>query len=211
MQENALALLPIFTYGQPVLRKRAKPIKQVTDELKKFVDDMFETMDHAKGVGLAANQVGSLDRVIVIDISDANNNEHDGVGEAADTVPPEKRSAALQRFALLNPEIVSSSGSWKMEEGCLSIPEIREEVERPETISVRFKSLDGQEQQLETDGFLARVLLHEIDHLNGVLFIDRLGTVKRKLLRGRLNKIQRGEVMPNYPIVSAENVDVPAK
>ncbi|MBI5473701.1 MAG: peptide deformylase [Ignavibacteriae bacterium] len=206
-----MALLPIYTYGQPVLRKRAKPVKQVTDELKKFVDDMFETMDHAKGVGLAANQVGSLDRVIVIDVTDVNDKPHEGVGEAADRVPAEKQATGPQRFALINPEIIASSGSWKMEEGCLSIPEIRDEVERPEIVRVRFKDVEGRDQEFETDGFLARVLQHEIDHLNGVLFIDRLGMVKQKLLRGRLNKIQRGEVIPNYPIAIAESIDVSTK
>ncbi len=156
-----------------MLRKRAKPIKQVTDELKKFVDDMFETMDHAKGVGLAANQVGSLDRVIVIDISDANNNEHDGVGEAADTVPPEKRSAALQRFALLNPEIVSSSGSWKMEEGCLSVPGKYGFVERFTDIKLAGLDKRGRSLRVKAWGFLAHVFQHEVDHLDGKLFLDK--------------------------------------
>ncbi len=195
-----MAILPIYTYGQPVLRKRARPIKQVTDELKKFVADMFETMHHASGIGLAANQVGALERVIVVDISDVDDKPHEGVGEAATaaSLSPEQP----KQLVLLNPEVVSSSGSWKMEEGCLSIPDIRDEVTRAETIRVRYRDLDFREQELDADGLLGRVILHEIDHLNGVLFIDHLGAVKQKLLRGRLNKIVRGEVETKYPIVS---------
>lgn len=205
-----MAILPIHIYGHPVLRKKAKPVKQVDERLVQFVDDMFETMRRANGIGLAATQVGSLDRVIVIDISDVEEKKHEGVGEAADTtpdtVPPE-----LRTLVLLNPEVVSSQGSWKMEEGCLSIPEIRDEVERAETIRVRYKDLELHTQEIEASGLLARVLLHEIDHLNGVLFVDRLGTVKRKLLRGRLNKIEKGQFEVGYPIVTAEEVAAPAK
>ena len=205
-----MAILPIYTYGQPVLRKRAKPVKKVDDELKKFAADMFETMHHASGIGLAANQVGSLDRVIVVDISDVDDKPHEGVGEAAEEKDISPKDE-VKKLVLLNPEVVSSESSWKMEEGCLSIPEIRDEVERAETVRVKYKDLDLNDQEIEASGLLGRVLLHEIDHLNGVLFIDRLGTVKRKLLRGRLNKIQRGEVETMYPIVSNENIEVSAK
>lgn len=208
-----MAILPIYTYGQPVLRKRAKPLRTVTDELKQFVDDMFETMYHASGIGLAANQVGSLERVIVVDISDVEDKPHEGVGEAADKMERKKggmseRTPSVEKLVLLNPEVVESSGAWKMEEGCLSIPDIRDEVERAETIRVKFKDLAFNDQEIVADGLLARVLLHEIDHLNGVLFIDRLGAVKRKLLRGRLNKIERGEVETKYPIVRNDGVMV---
>lgn len=195
-----MAILPIYTYGQSVLRKRAKPVKQVTRELKNFVDDMIETMHHANGIGLAANQVGSLERIIVVDISDVDDKPHEGVGEAANaaTLSPEQP----KKLVLLNPEILSSAGSWKMEEGCLSIPDIRDEVERAETIRVRYRDLEFRERELDADGLLGRVILHEIDHLNGILFIDHLGAMKQKLLRGRLNKIQRGEVETKYPIVN---------
>jgi len=104
---------------------------------------------------------------------------------------------------LLNPVVVSEEGSMAVEEGCLSIPDIREEVERPERVLIRFKDLDFSDREIECDGILGRVLQHEIDHLNGVLFIDRISAEKRKLLRGRLNKIQRGEVEVSYPIVGA--------
>jgi len=205
-----LAILPIYTYGQPVLQKRAKPVKKVDDELKKFVEDMFETMHHASGIGLAANQVGSLDRVIVVDISDVDDKPHEGVGEAAEEKDISPKDE-VKKLVLLNPEVVSSERSWKMEEGCLSIPEIRDEVERAETVRVKYKDLDLNDQEIEASGLLGRVLLHEIDHLNGVLFVDRLGVVKRKLLRGRLNKIQRGEIVTKYAIVSNENIEVSVK
>lgn len=180
-----MAILPIYTYGQPVLRKKAKPVLKVDDKLVKFVQDMFETMHTAHGIGLAANQVGSLHRVIVVDVSDMGD-------EYIDAKP----------MVLLNPEIVSEEGSWAMEEGCLSIPDIRDEVERAETIRVRYKDLEFKDHQLTASGLLGRVLLHEIDHLNGVLFIDHIGKIKRKLLTGRLNKIRRGEVDIEYPIVA---------
>lgn len=205
-----MAILPIFTYGQPVLRKRAKPVKKVDEELKQFIESMFETMHHANGIGLAANQVGSLDRVIVIDVSDIDDQKHEGVGEAADTIEPKKRLAEAKALVLINPEVVFSDGAWKMEEGCLSIPEIRDEVERPENIRVKFHDLNMQDREIEASDLLGRVILHEIDHLNGILFIDRLGTVKRKLLRGRLNKIQKGQVQVNYPVSTAEDIETPA-
>ena len=179
-----MSVLPIYIYGQPALRKKARPIKQIDDELVKLVDDMFETVRKANGVGLAANQVGSLRRVIVVDISET---------EEGESQPP---------IVLFNPEIVEDSGAWVMEEGCLSIPEIRDEVERPEHIRVKYMDRDFQERELSASGMLARVLQHEIDHLNGVLFIDHLGAVKKKFLKGRLNKIQRGEVEVTYPIVT---------
>ncbi len=194
-----MAILPIYIYGQAVLRKRAKPVRTVDDDLRKFVDDMFETMHHASGIGLAANQVGSLERIIVVDISDVDEKHHEGVGEAADRV--QKNHEGVEKLVLINPEVIESSGAWKMEEGCLSIPDIRDEVERAETIRVRYKDLDFNDQEVRASGLLGRVLLHEIDHLNGVLFIDRVGEVKRKLMRGRLNKLERGEVETQYPIV----------
>jgi peptide deformylase len=171
-------------YGQSVLRKKAKPVRSHDDELIKFVDDMFETMRKAGGIGLAANQVGVFQRVIVVDVSEME--------ETKDQVP----------IALINPEVLSEEGEYTMEEGCLSIPEVREEVDRPEVIRVTYKDLEFKDQELVASGLVARVILHEIDHLNGVLFIDYLDPAKKKLLRGRLNKIQRGELEVSYPIVS---------
>jgi peptide deformylase len=179
-----LSVLPVYIYDDPVLRKKAKAIRGADENITTLARDMFETMHKAGGVGLAANQVGSLHRIIVVDIS---------VMEETKEVAP---------IALLNPEVVQEDGLWLIEEGCLSIPGIREEVERAEKIRVRYRDLQFRDQLLEADGLMARVILHEIDHLNGVLFIDHIGAVRRKLLRGRLNTLRRGEVEVDYPIVS---------
>ena len=180
-----MAFLPIYLIDHAVLRKKARTVKAADPGLTQLAADMVETMHNANGIGLAANQVGSLQRIIVVDISGT---------EETPTTPP---------MAMLNPEIISSEGSVVMEEGCLSIPEVRDEVERPERITLRYRDLEFREQELTADGILARVIQHEIDHLDGVLFIDRIGAVRRKLLRGRLNKIIKGEIEVDYPIVSS--------
>ncbi len=193
-----MAILPIYTYNQPVLRKKAKPVKSVDEEFIRFVEDMFETMHTANGIGLAANQVGSLRRVIVVDITDVMKEKEGSGGENGEDIPPEAKAPLV----MLNPEVVGEAGEWVMEEGCLSIPDIREEVERAEAIRVKYKDLEMNDKELLADGLLGRVILHEIDHLNGVLFIDRLSKVKQKLLKGRLNKIRKGEMETSYPIVT---------
>jgi peptide deformylase len=180
-------LLPIYTYDQPVLRKKAKPVRKAGDEIIRLVENMFDTMHNANGVGLAANQVGVLHRVVVIDLSEMD------------------ETKGFKPLVLVNPEVVSGEGLWTMEEGCLSIPEIKEEVERMESVRLRYQDVDLQDHELDASGFLARVAQHEIDHLNGVLFVDRLNPIKRKLLRGRLNKIRRGDVEVSYPIVSGSD------
>ena len=190
-REFLLAILPVYIYGQPILRKKAKPVRKIDDGLLHLVQDMFETMHSAHGIGLAANQVGSLERIVVVDVSD--------MGDEYKDVKP---------MVLLNPEVLSEEGAWTMEEGCLSIPDIRDEVERAETVRVRYKDLEFHDQEVIANNLLGRVLLHEIDHLNGVLFIDHLGMMKQKLLKGRLNKIRRGETETEYPVV-ANRQEVP--
>jgi peptide deformylase len=181
-----VAILPIYLFDHPVLRKKAKPVRELDDELRQQAADMMETMHRASGIGLAANQVGSLQRIIVVDVS--------GIDDAPGATP----------LVMVNPEILFEEGRWVMEEGCLSIPDIREEVERAERIRVRFRDIDFRVQELDTEELQARVILHEIDHLNGVLFFDRIGSVRRKLLRGRLNKVARGECETAYPVVLAD-------
>ena len=193
-----MAILPIYVYNQPVLRKKAKPVRSVDGELIKFIEDMFETMHKASGIGLAANQVGSLQRVIVVDISEIVKEKlESGEADAEDFFPEEGAP-----IVMINPVVLQEEGEFVMEEGCLSIPDIREEVKRAEAIQVKYKDLNMRDNELYADGLFARVILHEIDHLNGVLFIDRLGKVKQKLLKGRLNKIRRGEIEVSYPIVT---------
>jgi peptide deformylase len=193
-----LSLLPIYLYGQQVLRKKAKAIKTVDADLVRLAHDMIETMHTANGIGLAANQVGSLQRIIVVDVSESTKEREDAGDLEGEDVPREARSPV----AMINPVVVLGEGERVMEEGCLSIPDIREEVERLEAIQVKYRDLKMQERELFADGLLARVILHEIDHLDGVLFIDHIGKMKQKLMRGRLNKVSRGEVEIDYPFVA---------
>lgn len=165
-----MAIHKIITYGHPTLRKKAEPVRVFDDQLKKLAEDMIETMVVADGIGLAAPQINQSIRMIVIglDLIDEN----------------------LQARAFVNPEVLefSEEKEW-MEEGCLSIPGIREEVLRPTRIKVKFQDLDGKEEIWEADGLLARVFLHEIDHLDGILFVDRISPVKRKLLQPKLENL----------------------
>lgn len=185
-----MALLPIYIYGAGVLRKKAKPVTGISDEIIKLIMDMFATMHHAGGIGLAATQVGSLHRVIVIDVS-----EMEGMEE-------------VKPFALINPEVVTAEGRWKIEEGCLSIPGLRDEVERSEAVTVRYKDTGFRDAELTASGILGRVILHEIDHLDGVLFIDHLSKVRRKSHDDHLGSIQRGEIDVDYPVITAAGVAV---
>ena len=182
-----MAILPIYTYGTKVLRKKARPVKQVDDEILSLVVNMFDTMRNANGIGLAATQVGQLHRVLVIDISD-----------------PEEKSD-FKPITVINPEVMGADGQWKIEEGCLSIPDVRDSVERPERITVRFQDANFKQNTIEVEGLLARVLLHEIDHLNGVLFLDHLTPDQRQMHLDALKKIQRGEMAVEYPVITAES------
>ncbi len=159
---------PILTYGNPILRQAARPVHDVNGDLQQLIDDMVETMYAAPGVGLAANQVGSLHRLFV-----ANPSEDRDPGKL---------------LVLINPELVEQEGEMVSEEGCLSIPDFREEVRRSRRVLVR--GLDRHERPVEIEGqdLLARILQHELDHLNGVLFVDRLSPAKRDILHRKLRK-----------------------
>ena len=167
--------LQLRYYGDPVLRKRAKPVAEITDAELQFAEQMFMTLEATgNGIGLAATQVGVLKRIIIINI-----------GEVDDEV--------YEPLVLFNPEILSSAGEIVAEEGCLSIPDVTADVKRPERIVVEGINAEREPIRIEADGLLARVLLHEIDHLNGVLFIDRIGGLKRRLLSDVLLRLQRAE------------------
>jgi peptide deformylase len=153
--------------GDPVLRETAQPVPEVNGELRQLVADMFETMYAADGVGLAAPQIGLGIRVIVVDPHDEE----------------------TQPFALFNAEVVSRGADTdKSEEGCLSIPGIRDVVERPSTVVVDALDAEGKPVRIEAEGFLARVLQHEVDHLNGVLFLDHLSPIKRRMALAKWRK-----------------------
>jgi len=178
-----VAFLPIYLYGNEILKKKAKHVSEVTDADIKLIQDMFETMHESNGIGLAANQIGELKQILVVDISDME------VGKG--TKP----------LAIINPKILEEEGEWEMEEGCLSIPDIREKVTRAEKIRIRYNDVNLNEVELEADAMLARVILHEMDHLNGVLFTDHLSSTKRTLLRSKLKKIMKGDVETSYEVV----------
>lgn len=164
-----MALLKILEFPDPRLRTKAAPVAEVNDEIRTLIDNLLETMYAAPGIGLAATQVDVHQRVLVADVS-------------------EDKSEPL---ALVNPEILSKDGVEVMEEGCLSVPGYYEKVARADAIVVRFLDRDGNEQTLETDGLLAVCIQHEIDHLDGKLFVDYLSQLKRQRIRKRLLKDQK--------------------
>jgi peptide deformylase len=163
-----MAVLEICTYPDKVLLREAEPICTIDRKIVKLADDMAETMYNAPGIGLAANQVGVPQRVIVVDCS--------------------RRDPDSQLIVLVNPEIIAAEGLVTMEEGCLSVPDYQAEVTRYERVKVRGLDLQGSTVELDADGLLAVVLQHEIDHLNGRLFIDHLSRLKRELCKKRLLK-----------------------
>jgi peptide deformylase len=158
-----MTLRALHLLGSPVLRQRSEDVGSVDDEVRRLVDDMFETMDAARGVGLAANQVGVARRVAVVDADE-------------------------DRFAMIDPVIIEADGRATAEEGCLSIPEIYGDVSRPERVVVEATGRDGQRYRKEATGLKARAIQHEIDHLDGILFLDHLSLVKRQVLLARYRR-----------------------
>jgi peptide deformylase len=194
-----MSVLPVYLLGTKTLEKKARPVESLDDSIVKLIYDMYETMDKANGIGLAAVQVGDLRRVITIDISTVD--EPNAEGEAEDDMHP--TSPNLPRtLTLINPEILHEEGSWVVKEGCLSIPGVHGDVERAEKVRIRFRDAEFKVQELILDGLLARVVLHEIDHLDGMLFVDRMKRTKRSLLYSKLKAIQKGEVKTDYPVIS---------
>jgi len=171
-----MAVRKIVKFGHPVLHRRADPVLEINEEIITLARDMVETMHLAPGIGLAAPQLGMGQRLITVDLS---------VGEKPDEL-----------IILVNPEILEEEGETIEEEGCLSVPEIREKVIRPRRVLVRGLTLEGKEVEIEARNLLARVFSHEIDHLEGRLFIDRLSPLKRSLIRRRLKKQLGLETLP---------------
>ena len=177
-------IYPIIIYGSPVLRKRALEIPQDYKGLPTLIADMFETMEISDGVGLAAPQIGKSLRLFVIDAT-----------------PLSEDDPTLNGFrkAFVNPQIIEETGEkWGYTEGCLSLPEIREEIERPSTIKIQYYDENFNFFEEMYDGVKARIIQHEYDHLEGILLIDRVSPLKKKLLRGKLNNISKGKVKANY-------------
>mgnify|MGYP003651116452 FL=1 len=167
-----MALLPIITAPDPRLKVLSEPVDAVTDDIRQLMDDMLETMYDAPGVGLAAPQVGVTKRVIVIDTA----------GSDEDPAP----------MRLANPEVVWESEETKIyDEGCLSLPEYYSDVERPDRVRVRYLDYDGASQEIEVDGLTAVCIQHEIDHLDGILFVDHISRVKREVILRKLTKARK--------------------
>lgn len=178
-------ILPIFAFGEPILRELSKEINRSFPNLESFIADMWETMYHTNGVGLAAPQVGVAARMFVIDSTPMY--EEDG------------SEGSGMKGVFINPEILTESGvPWHYEEGCLSIPGIREQVQRRPTLKLTWYNEHFEKQTQEFDSYTARVIQHEFDHLNGVLFIDKISPLKKQLIKGRLGDIQRGVVRVDY-------------
>jgi peptide deformylase len=178
-------IYPVTLYGDPVLRKKAQPVSPDFDDLKGFLKNMFATMYVSDGVGLAAPQIGQSVRVFVID---STGNEEEG--EAPGIVR-----------AFINPQILEKTGDeWILNEGCLSLPEIREDVSRPEAVKIQYMDEDFNEHVEIFHGFTSRVIQHEYDHLEGILFVDYLTPLRKRLLKSKLTAIAKGKVIPKYKI-----------
>ncbi len=184
-------ILPIIGYGDPVLRKMAVDISADYPELKSLIQNMYETMYHAYGVGLAAPQIGLAIRLFIVDTKPFS--ESEDLSEAEQT--------ALKNFkkTFINAKIIKEEGiDWGFNEGCLSIPEVREDVFRKEQITISYLNEDFEPQTEVYNGLIARVIQHEYDHIEGILFTDHLSTLKKTLIKKRLNNIMEGKVFPDY-------------
>ena len=169
--------MEIKIYGAEVLNTRASEVNEITDDLKKTIEEMIIECPKSNGIGLAAPQIGISKRFFVVTLPELEDDEGN------------KRPGLTDAF--INPEIVKKVGSVKMEEGCLSVPGIYEIVERSEEIIVRYTDLSGKRKELQANGMLARVILHEYDHLDGILFISRIPQIKKDLLRKRLRNMKK--------------------
>ncbi|MDP3581801.1 MAG: peptide deformylase [Ignavibacteria bacterium] len=178
-----MAIIPITVYGDKILRQKAQPVKQVTDELIVKIKNMLDSMHNANGVGLAANQIGYRESIFVVDLN--------GVDGYKDFKP----------IVMINPEILLESDEQVIyEEGCLSLPNLRADVERSEEIKIKYIDTDEKENEIEADDFFARVILHEYDHLIGKMIPDRVASDVKKKLQSDLNKIMNREVEIDYEI-----------
>jgi peptide deformylase len=175
-------IIPINIYSDDILRQKAKPLKGVDHAIKELIASMFESMQNAAGIGLAAPQIGHSLRLLVLDVS--------CIKEYANEKP----------MVVINPHILAVGGNNVMEEGCLSIPGVNGDVERPATIALKYRDEEFRERTGEFTGMIARVLQHEIDHLNGTLFVDRMEKRDRKKIQNELQTLASGTVNAKYPV-----------
>lgn len=179
-------ILPIYAYGQSVLRKVGQPIGPDYKDLGQLIEDMYETMYNAHGVGLAAPQVGRDIRLFVVDTMQLDK--------------PDQPAKGFKR-AFINAELLEEDGApWMYEEGCLSIPDLHADIERNPVIRLRYQDIDWNIHEETFDGYNARVIQHEYDHIEGILFIDRMKPLKRRMINRKLEKIKKGEVDIDHPM-----------
>lgn len=175
-------IYPIIAFGHPVLKKKAQEIIKGEIDVVQLASDMYDTMHHAQGIGLAAPQIGKSIRMFVADAS-----------------PLEDEKIGEWKQVFINPEIIEETGKeWVFEEGCLSIPTIREDVMRPEKVKIKYYDENWQPQEQIYDGMLARIIQHEYDHIEGILFTDHLSAFKKRLLKSKLTNISKGIVKVDY-------------
>jgi peptide deformylase len=174
-----MADLTVFRFPNPVLKQQAQPVAKFDGPLKKLADAMLATMYEEGGIGLAANQVGELRRLVVMDLKN---------GTEAEGQPPQREPRVF-----VNPELLAAEGEIVTEEGCLSVPDFRAEVKRAARVRVRYRTLSGEAKEASLEGVGAVCIQHEIDHLNGKLFVDHLPLLKREMVKKRLIKLQRAE------------------
>lgn len=180
-------ILPIIAYGDPVLRKVGRDIDKEYPKLSQLIADMFETMYHARGVGLAAPQIGLDIRLFIVDASPFDNDDED---------KPELKNF---KKIFINAYIIDETGNeWPFNEGCLSIPEIREDVNRLSNIKIKYQDENFNHYEESYNGILARIIQHEYDHIEGKLFVDKISPIKKRLIAKKLDAITKGLVKPDY-------------
>ena len=184
---------PIVAYGATVLKKKSENISEEYPNLSKLIEDMWETMYASKGVGIAAPQIGLSVRIFVIDTKPfASDDELD---------PAEAKTLEFFKKVFINPQIIKEEGdSWSFNEGCLSIPEVREDVNRKEKITIQYRDEKFKLHTEILDGLAARVVQHEYDHIEGILFTDHLSSLKKRLIKNKLTSISKGLITVDYPM-----------
>ena len=184
-------ILPIVAYGDPVLRKVAKEIPENYPKLNDLLDNMWETMYNASGVGLAAPQIGLPVRIFLVDTTPFANDD--------ELSPEEQKQLNGFKKTFINANITEETGEeWAFNEGCLSIPDVREDVKRKDTLTITYFDENFKEHTETYDGLLARVIQHEYDHIEGILFTDKLSPLKKRMIKGRLNNISKGKINVDY-------------
>ena len=184
-------VLPIVAYGNPVLKKMAQEVDPSSHEVRELIDNMWETMYNANGVGLAAPQVGKSQRIFIIDPSPFAGDES--------LSPEEKKELESLKQTFINPKILEEAGNdCHFEEGCLSIPDVREDVFRKQGILINYQDREGNHHKQKFTGLAARVIQHEYDHIEGVLFTDKLPALKKRLIKSKLSAISKGKIDVDY-------------